>query len=162
LSAAGLTLIELLVVISILAITTTIALRTTTSMVDQTRYDSSKALVENIMDSIVGQKNLRQVDDTAVVNGFVADMGRLPRAWLASVAGTNALTLNELFQQMSGVPTYAMYPATSANLTISSNADSAVTVPAGWRGPYVRLPSGLDTFRDGWGSPVGNMMREND
>lgn len=159
-SIAGLTLIELLVVLAILAITATVALRTTGTMVDQVRFDKSRQTVDSFHDAILGPSNLRQADDTPSVVGFVADMGRLPGAWNLVIQSNNSLTLNELTTQRSGTPTYSLYQATAANIVtaLNTNADSGVVTPAGWRGPYLRLPSGQDTFRDGWGSMIGNIL----
>lgn len=159
-TSAGLTLIELLVVLAILAVTASVALRTTGPVLDQTRYDRSKVVMESVRDAILGPKNLRQVDDRGAAAGFVADLGRLPGAWLSVVDGTNALTLNELVYQRSGVPAFAYYPATAGNLTAATatNADPDVVVPAGWRGPYLKLPYGQETIRDGWKGIIGNLF----
>ena len=41
-------------------------------------------------------------------------------------------------------------------MTVPSQADANVSIPCGWRGPYLRLAVGADEITDGWGAPLAN------
>ncbi len=131
-SARGFTLLELVVVLGILAVVTGLALRALDQVDDEHRHDASRQMLEEVEAAVLGD------DRTA---GFVSDMGRLPRT-----VGGDALTLAELWSVQGN----AGYDVRTSAL------DPEVSLPAGWRGPYVRLPLGSDTLRDGWGNPMAS------
>src|SRR5262245_36446554 len=76
----GLTLIELLVVLLILVILTTLAVQSTDNLVLQSRYEATQATLKTVQESIVGPRGAMNADGTPGFSGFVADMGRLPKA----------------------------------------------------------------------------------
>lgn len=155
-SAGGFTLLELLVVIAILAMTATVAFRTTTNLAEQARLEKTQQTLEQIRQSIVGRPGEQQLDGTPIVSGFVADTGRLPLPVLATIGGVSYMTLNELTQQGPYAPVYALRQAVSPNIAAGANEDATVYVPCGWRGPYIRVGSGLPSIYDGWGALVAN------
>ena len=94
--------------------------------------------------------------------GFLSDMGRLPRLVSETNSdGTARKTLAELWRIPQGVPAYSLVPATNRAMYVAG-ADSAalaamgagVFVPSGWRGPYLRMPFGKDRLIDPWGNPL--------
>jgi prepilin-type N-terminal cleavage/methylation domain-containing protein len=132
----GLSLVELLVVLTILAALTTIALRSTSGVLEQSRFEATQKTLENVRAAIVGESS----NSSAVpVTGFVADMGRLPTS------------LSELLTQPADAVPFGLQAAPAPH--------SDVLVPSGWRGPYLRLPVGseqqnLTQLADAWGSPL--------
>lgn len=72
----GFTLIELLVVIGILSVMATIALDNVTGDVNEQRFDQTVYKMKNIRRAILGSDKV--VNGAPVLEGFVADMGRLP------------------------------------------------------------------------------------
>lgn len=137
----GFTLLELVVVLAILAVVATLATREIGYVQDQGRFETSQRGLDEIKAAILGQPGSRSSDGAMDVNGFVADMGRLPRA--AFLSATNELTLSELWVNPNPAGSFDLRPATD---------DPDVRVPGGWRGPYIRLPLGTTTLRDGWGN----------
>ena len=172
------TLIELLVVLTILVILTTIAITSTSQVMDQGRYDATQRTLQNIQDAIVGPANQRAADGSLLITGFVADMGRLPQ----TVDATSE-PLRELWDA-SVIPATSAYGIqTFPNATITSAANSTtafglvnaagtpynpstasvaltVTLPAGWRGPYLQLATGSSgRLLDGWGNPFDSLSQ---
>lgn len=156
----GLTLLELLVVLSILAVLSTVALTSSSGIADQARYEATQRTLENIREAIIGLSNMMDTDGTPLRSGFVADMGRLPRAVVSkTVSGADIFTLGELLQNTFTTPmrTYATLPATELNIGVptgfvrADEADPEVVLGTGWRGPYLRLAPGNLIVRDGWG-----------
>lgn len=152
-SEDGFTLLELVVVLAILAVVATLATREIGYIQDQGRFETTQRGFEEIKAAILGQPGARSADGAMEVIGFVADMGRLPRA--AFLSTTNELTLSELWINPNPGISFDLRPATD---------DPDVRVPGGWRGPYIRLPLGAATLRDGWGnayvSPVPPVIPE--
>ena len=107
----GLTLV---VVIAILAVLSTVALRSLTGVVSQARFEATQRTLDQIYEAIVGAANDRQPDGTLVISGFIADMGRPPRAQLATNASGVFLTLNELLSPPAGALLFDVRPATTA------------------------------------------------
>ena len=150
------TLLELVVVIAILAVLSTVALRSLTGVASQARFEATQRTLENIQDAILGSPNDHQPDGSRVISGFIADMGRLPQAMLATNSdGTTSLTLNELLLLPVGALPFDVRPATAANVS-SGMADPNVLIPCGWRGPYLRLAVGENVIADGWGVALAN------
>lgn len=133
----GFTLVELVAVLAILAIVTAIATRELGHVLDSQRYDATQQTLADIEAAVLGAH-----DASA---GFVADLGRLPRT-----IGTNELTLGELWTRP--VIAFDLRAAVATNGVAASEEDAQVLVPGGWRGPYLRLPLGANTVRDGWGN----------
>lgn len=142
---AGLTLLELLIVLVILAALATIAVQSLESFGDQARYDSTERTLNAVELAVEGSDSARQADGTPIMSGFVADVGRLPIAQgndqetqLAELwNSTTTLATDFPFQVRTG-------PATPIDY-------SAVALPCGWRGPYLRFGVGETDLRDGWG-----------
>lgn len=147
----GFTLLELVVVLSILAVVTTLAIRSLDGLEDQSRYEKNSREFEALSEAVLGSPDDRAADGSRTVSGFVADMGRLPRA---VADGSGNLTLAELWVSPRDGFKYDVRPATSTICTPADLADSNVVVPGGWRGPYLRLPIDATTWRDGWGNPM--------
>ena len=95
--------------------------------------------------------------------GFLVDMGRLPRAWVATnETGRAVSTLSELWVRPPGVAPFALRAATATNLVAAAKVkaalvDPALLIPCGWRGPYLRLPTGRDRLLDPWGNPFESL-----
>lgn len=121
----GLTLLELLVVLGILAVLAGLALRSVTGLFDQRRFEANAQQLQELEQAVL--------DDA----GFVADIGRLPLAQSADPLDQ----LSELWQA-GALPAFSIQNAPG---------DPEVRLGAGWRGPYLRLPSGADTLRDAFG-----------
>ena len=147
---AGFTLLELVVVLAILATVTLLAIRAVDGVQDRHRFEASDRLLHDIEKAVLGSPDDRAPDGTPSLSGFVADMGRLPKARL-NTAG--ALDLGELWDP-TGLAPYTPVPSTPANTTPPTAADRHVILGRGWRGPYLRLPSGAPTLLDGWGNPI--------
>ena len=141
-SRRGLTLVELLVVLAILALVTLVAVVATENVVEQGRYEVTQRTLENTQAAVLGMANQTSADGTPLLTGFVADLGRPP------IAGVDA-QIPELWLQGT-LPSYRPVAAS----TDDPNKD--VTILAGWRGPYLRMPppnSRGHILYDGWGNP---------
>jgi prepilin-type N-terminal cleavage/methylation domain-containing protein len=149
----GLTLLELLVVLVILAIVSTITVNSLQPNIDATRFDQTRNILENVRSAVQGNTNGQQADGTPLINGFVADIGRLPRPRMTLSRGDNNvqqtdelystncdLAVNFPFQFRSGPRQPVDY--------------SEVRLPCGWRGPYLRMAGDLTEVTDAWGRPL--------
>lgn len=141
------TLLELVVVLAILAVVTSLAIRSLDHLEDQSRYEKNTRGLEELSAAILGSPDDRAADGTRTVSGFVADMGRLP-----VTTGAVNLTLSELWGNPGAA--FDVRPALVANGVPLAFVDPQVWVAGGWRGPYLRLPSGTTTLLDGWGNPM--------
>lgn len=161
--ARGLTLLELLVVVAILAVLATVAIRSTSDFGQQTRYDVTQSTLKQFRDAVLGPANQVGPNGVPMVTGFIADLGRPPRATLVN----GVLDLPELYNgTLPTSPTlkaYSLYNAASSNitttvvsgsLTVNNSASTSLYVPAGWRGPYISKSSALANIQDGWGKPL--------
>ncbi len=139
----GLTLVELLIVLVILAIMATVAVRSLQPMADQARYDRTARTMNEVREAIGIGPITRQADGQAIVHGFVADMGRLPIP-----QGTAPETqLSELWLPHPFTHQIQVGPTTPVDY-------SDVSLPCGWRGPYLQLGLGENDLRDGWGEAL--------
>lgn len=127
----GFTLVELVLVLVILAVLASAALNMVDIQVDQTRFESTQNTLGQIERAVLGSDYARAADGSLVVSGFVADCGRLP------------YSVEELYVRPSLIPAYA---------SGSPVGDQQVTLAGGWNGPYLQLPIGGATLRDGWGA----------
>jgi prepilin-type N-terminal cleavage/methylation domain-containing protein len=147
---SGLTLLELLVVLTILVVLSTVAITITSGVADHARYEATQRSLENIREAVIGPANQRDADGSLLINGFVADMGRLPLATSEAVTGGDVFTLQELWENVNAVAAHAVRPASTANVDDAAEADAEVYLATGWRGPYLQLPPGNAALRDGW------------
>lgn len=146
---AGLTLIEMIVVLAILATLATVAVVASEGVVEQTRYDATTRMLQSIEDAILGERGLRGPHGTAMINGFVADLGRLPV--VPTPDPGPGLRLAELWTPGT-TPAYAVR---------TPSGDEDVRVPGGWRGPYLHLGFVTTELNDGWGRPFSARDGEN-
>lgn len=127
---AGFSLLEVLIAVGILSAAAYVALDTVENNTGQHRYDLTNLRLEKIRRAIVGDPGL-VMNNTPVVSGFVADVGRLPGC------------LEELIDNASDCGgTVTDSPPTYSNVTAG--------LSFGWRGPY--LTAGADGIADGWGN----------
>ena len=138
---AGLTLIELLVVLTILVALSGIALRSTIGLEEQARFEATQRTLEEVRAATIGLPSSRNEAGLPIVTGFVADVGRAPLK--------DALGASELWSR-GALPSFGVYPATST--------DPEVSLPFGWRGPYLLRKPGsdptADVLVDGWNAPL--------
>jgi prepilin-type N-terminal cleavage/methylation domain-containing protein len=135
----GFTLLEMAIVVAILAVLATVAVRTLTGADDQARYNSTQTELNDLNAAILGVPGERDADQTPLISGFIADIGRLPNA-----VGTDPTTqLQELWTNPNNLLPMAIRAAPS---------DATVTLATGWRGGYLTLGAGQSSLRDGWGN----------
>ena len=148
---SGFTLLEMLVVLIIL----TLVARTAVLSLDYVAEDewraSTIAAMEAAEDAILGRPGLKQPSGLPWIEGFVADVGRLPE-----VKAENAIASGEWFRELwsrEGLPTFELQMAAG---------DPEVKLPVGWRGPYLRLGVGQTGWFDGYGEPFVPWRRTED
>ena len=141
---SGLTLVELLVVVFILAVLAQTAVLATESLAEQSQQDATVRSLEAVEAAVLGLPNRRDAVGQPLVGGFVADVGRLPQVWGSAVE----TGLQELWRRPTGPPAdpVAIEPFAVQQPT----GDPDVRLPAGWRGPYLRLGIGSSELSDGW------------
>ena len=157
---AAFTLLEMAIVLAILALVTHIAV---VRLVDDTyKPRLARRQLDDIHAAICGKPGALDPAGQPTWTGFVADMGRLPVAVRDREGGP--LTLVELWQSPD-TEEIAFRPrcAVAENLVnpdgtsaAPTDADPDVYVMGGWRGPYLRLPSGRTTLLDPWGNEYAN------
>ena len=136
----GLTLMELVVVLAILAALATAATVATERVLMQRRFEITQHSLGSFRRAVLGQYGTPEstAQQAAAMEGFVADLGRLPVA-----AGNDPeFQLAELWARADVVAPYGMK---------TSASDPEVSLPCGWRGPYLELPVGASGLLDGWG-----------
>ena len=138
------TLVELVVVLAVIAVLTHLAVRELAHLRDGRLSDAADRQLEEIKSAVYS------VGPDGIARGFLVDMGRLPKA--------EDGTLSELWLMPTGTLRYAVRPATEENLVPEARgkglSKDSVFVPTGWKGPYLRLPFGVDHLRDPWGNPI--------
>ncbi|MEZ6094007.1 MAG: prepilin-type N-terminal cleavage/methylation domain-containing protein [Pirellulaceae bacterium] len=154
----GLTLLELLVVLVILAIMATIAVQAIQPRVENARFEATRSTMANIVESVVGHGDRTQSDGTPMIDGFVADIGRIPFAvsqepLVAPEPAEQApiFSLNELWNPECDLAVQFPFQFRAGPREPEDFSD--VRIACGWRGPYVMLPIGAHELRDGWGNP---------
>lgn len=138
---SGLTLMELAIVLAILAAMAAAAAVATEKIVSQRRFELTQATLDAARVAILGRHEAATMQSETPMAGFVADMGRPPLA-----AGENPATqAAELWSNSTGMIPFGLQ---------TSLDDPEVSLACGWRGPYLRLPTGASGLMDGWGRPV--------
>lgn len=141
----GLTLMELVVVLTILAAMATAAAVATERIVSQKRFTLTQETLTAARRAILGRYGEGEAVDgrTAQVEGFVADLGRLP----AALGDEPALQPAELWANAMNMEPYGWK---------QSSADAEVWLACGWRGPYLdrAISSSEQGLLDGWGRPL--------
>ena len=157
-SRGAFTLLEMAIVLAILALVTHLAV---------VRFDrDAKPLraarqLESVRVALAGPDGAVDAEGRPERTGFVADMGRLPRA-VREEGGR--LTLAELWQcPDDAAGGYRARRADAAALVgpdgapaEASDADPQVFIAGGWRGPYLRLPAARTRLLDPWGNEYAN------
>ena len=153
------TLIELVVVLVVIGVVTHLAVVEFAHVVDGKREAAADAQLENVRDAVF------RMTPGGECEGFLADMGRLPRpveldanGAIAAWAPTNG-TLAELWLKPPAAKAYALRQATTNNLCVAeeemaSLKDENIWVATGWRGPYLRLPLAKSRLFDPWGNAI--------
>ncbi len=136
------TLLELVVTLAVIAVLTHLATRELYRL----RESKSQEKVVELMDNIAAA--IYSDDISSEATGFLADMGRLPRA----VDGT----LSELWLSPTNGYFYALKRASYDNLVEGAKGleNHSVYVPTGWRGPYLKLPRRTSRLYDPWGNKL--------
>lgn len=166
---AAFTLLELVVVLAILSVVSLLAAHSLHNAQDQHRAAAADRLLDDIRDAVlpVPPGRAATAAEPALPCGFLGDLGRLPRAMPATNAdGAVTYTLSELYARPADVPAFALLALDAAHVCPSSPAtfdptlDDAVSLPVGWRGPYLSRPTAASaddpTPRDAWGSPLSS------
>jgi len=138
---SGLTLVELVVVLMILVTLAGAAVVALEGLVEQSRYDSTQRTLQAFEHAVLGRDGLIDANKRPWIQGFVADMGRLPRAIdIDPSAEVENLQLQELWHLPTGAATKfgIQHP----------DGDPQVTLAVGWRGPYLN-PPGWDFSTEG-------------
>ncbi|MBR4170216.1 MAG: prepilin-type N-terminal cleavage/methylation domain-containing protein [Kiritimatiellae bacterium] len=152
----GFTLVEMVVVIALLSLMAHLAVRQLSRQTDARRTAAANRQLEEIAAAVYA------MDAMGEPTGFLVDTGRLPRALPGIFTNLTEhivpLTISELWRRPDDLPDYAIRPATPENLCVPESdkvalADNSVRIPCGWRGPYLRLPTGKDRLVDPWGNP---------
>ncbi|MBM83510.1 MAG: hypothetical protein CMJ78_23370 [Planctomycetaceae bacterium] len=144
----GLTLVELVVVLAILAVLAGVAVRSLQPIADQARYQASQKTLTAIEDAfLAGNKT----GDGLTYSGFIADIGRLPKA----IGATRETQAIELWNN-SGIQPFGITAFDDPNTSEDESArtEQQLLVAAGWRGPYLTLAPGSNAIRDGYGRPM--------
>ena len=120
-------MIEMLLVVFLIGLVASSMVLVVNDKDDQNRYEQTRVRYQAILDAILGTPKL-SLNGQPLVNGFVADMGRLP------------LSLNELITQ----------PADGNPTLVGLGEVEGSLITAGWRGPY--LATFNQSLQDSWGA----------
>jgi prepilin-type N-terminal cleavage/methylation domain-containing protein len=136
----GFSLLELLIVLGLMATAAVLALSTVGNSDNQRRFEETRSKLERFQKAIIGEPQV--INGQLSLNGFVADMGRLP------------FNLDELLTEPTdcdGDNSIDSDGDTDPSIDLCLWAfDSDVDIWHGWHGPYVRS---INTdYRDGWGN----------
>lgn len=130
----GFTLLEMVLVLFLVGLMASATLMLTENVEDQAKYDETKRRMEIMRKAIVGDPT-RTVNGGPEINGFVADMGRLPGC------------VREILEPNYCVDASGALPAWTI--------DASTGIGSGWRGPYIQVLAEQDNalrFRDGYGN----------
>ena len=126
-NCAGFTLIEMLLVVFLIGLVASSMVLIVNDKDDQNRYDQTRVRYQTILDGILGTPKL-SLNGQPLVNGFIADMGRLP------------VILDELITQ----------PADGTPSLVGLGEVEGSLITTGWRGPY--LATFNQSLQDSWGA----------
>ncbi|MDP1772700.1 MAG: prepilin-type N-terminal cleavage/methylation domain-containing protein [Methylobacter sp.] len=153
----GFSLIELTVVLLLITLLSGIAVRETNALGFQTRYEQTRERLDMITQAILG--NPKQIiNGQQAVNGFVADMGRLPNSLreLMQRSGDCSDDAGDVSQtECLNLATPGVWTASAWNDDPVTRLHSGSTLQYGWHGPYLNIsgnPADNDAFSDGWGN----------
>jgi prepilin-type N-terminal cleavage/methylation domain-containing protein len=143
-NCAGFTLIEMLLVVFLIGLVASSMVLIVNDKDDQNRYEQTRVRYQAILDAILGTPKL-SLNGQPLVNGFIADMGRLPLPVPSNTNGLNGVYgLDELIQH----PRNESDEATDALKKVSDHPGCLIT--SGWRGPY--LATFNQSLQDSWGA----------
>jgi type II secretory pathway pseudopilin PulG len=145
------TLVELVVVLTILVLLAGTAITATEGLVEQSRYDATERTLTSIEDAVLGSYNAQGPAERTIIAGFVADVGRLPRAGVTPETALAELWIRPDAPPPAGIVEFALQPPVGDPGPVGN---PALRLPGGWRGPYVRLGLGGTTLLDGWSRPI--------
>lgn len=135
----GFTLVELIVVLAILAILTTMAMTSTSGIVDQSRFEETINVLNNIEDAIFGR-----LHGDGPAYGYMTDLGDFPIT--VHENGINDLVVIRDYGKDKFIHSQSFMP----------DADySDIKLISGWNGPYLHPAYNKDSIiKDGWGNPI--------
>lgn len=160
---SALTLLELMMVLVILAIVSTVAIQSLQPQVENQRFQSATRLLSEIEAATIGPRQKYQLDGTPLINGFVADIGRLPKLAPTAVSSDPAAPeekpgMAELWDASTNLA--ASFPFRFRSGPKQPKDYSDVRLACGWRGPYLHLAAGTQSLRDPWGQLPGCTLDE--
>jgi type II secretory pathway pseudopilin PulG len=139
--------LELSVVLAIMGFLAMIMSPVLSTDLDQERYEKTLRQMEEIRKALVGGPS-SYLNGQPQFAGYAYDLGGLPS--LVDVLGTPGDSDDDQPQalwQQGTLPDWQY--------------DSAARIRAGWRGPYIEVPTG-GVLRDGWGNPLVFTLSEGD
>ena len=131
----GLTLLELIVALGILAVLSTVAVRALDPLADQTRYEVTQRVLDQLRTATVGDPGARQTDGQPIIAGYLADTGAFPGA------------LADFTTKPVGIDAFSLQSFDSDRDTVDD-----VNLSSGWNGPYFHFGAGQSSLVDGWGN----------
>jgi type II secretory pathway pseudopilin PulG len=149
-NSSGLTLLEIVAVVAIMALSAALMAPVLKNKADQTRLVRTIESMEEIKKAIVGITSDR-VRGAVRFAGYVQDMGGLPELTEGQPKG---LWTND----PKGAPDDETDDLIPSKLYWYKRLDF---IRVGWRGPYVKPPSG-GVLVDGWGTPFVFQNIKND
>lgn len=133
----GLTLLELVIALGILAVMSTVAIRSLEPLADQSRYEVSRKLLEDVRSATITGPGAALVGGQPMVSGFLVDTGMLPASG------------DDLISKPGSLASYASQSFDSDRDTVND-----ITISSGWNGPYLHLQAGNSSIEDGWGNDI--------
>ncbi len=140
----GMTLLELLIVVSILSATALLAMNTLDGENEQLNFSITKQRINNIKEATIGHA-IQSSYGVIAVDGFVADMGRLPvsiEELTSKILDCDNDSTDEADGDGNGVADICQW-----------QYDSISELWHGWNGPYLSTLADSDnelSLRDGW------------
>ncbi len=123
-------------VLGILAMLSSVAIRSLGPIADQSRYESTQRLLDELRVAVAGHPARQYVGDSSVIHGVVADTGMLPG------------DVDDLLTRPVGWIDRTLQSFDSDRDTIDD-----INLTSGWNGPYMQLGRGRTEIVDGWGHP---------
>ncbi|OUS30919.1 hypothetical protein A9Q99_05275 [Gammaproteobacteria bacterium 45_16_T64] len=146
----GFSLVELLIVLGLMATAATLALSTVGNNNNQNRFNETRGKLEKLRDAIAGET--KTINGQTIINGFVADMGRLPFNVNELLAAPADCDHNNILLFGDAIASTIDSDDDSDNAIDPCpwGYDADVEMWHGWNGPYVL--SIREDYRDGWGN----------